>query len=111
MDLLVRKHLGCHTVNQAHQKHCAKIKHNHQKHCAKFKHKRKRRRRLRQFAVCSLLISYLWFAKMLKKPPDLSIMPSLLALLDGSSAGAAGSHEGVLDGDNAIDVMILSLPA
>jgi len=48
---------------------------------------------------------------MLKKLPDLPLMPSLLALLDGSSAGATGSHEEVLNGDNAIDVMILSLPA
>jgi len=58
-----------------------------------------------------LLIGYLWFAKKLKKPPDFPLMPSFLALLDGSSAGAAGSHEEVLNGDNAIDVMILSLPA
>jgi len=56
MDLLVRKHLGCHTINQAHQKHRAKIKCNHQKHRASFKHKRKRRR-LHELGVCILLRS------------------------------------------------------
>ena len=79
MDLLVRKHVGCHTINRAHRKHrakikCnhqkhrtkikrnhrkhrAKIKRNHQKHCANFKHKRKRRR-LRELGVCILLRSH-----------------------------------------------------
>jgi len=61
--------------------------------------------------VCSLLVGCLWFAKKLKKLPDFPLMPSFLALLDGSSAGATGSFEGVLDGDNAIDVMLLSLSA
>ena len=62
-----------------------------------------------------MLLSYLRFGKRLKKPPDLllscCLVPSFLILLDGSFVRATGSLEGVLDGANAIDEMLLSLLA
>ena len=68
-----------------------------------------------EFAVCSLLIGCIRHAKKLKKPPDLlllcCLMPSFLALLDGSSVGATGLLEGVWDRANMIDELLLSLPA
>ena len=70
---------------------------------------------LHEFAVYSLLIGYFWFAKKLKKPPDLllscCLMPPFLLLLEGSFDAAEGSLEGVLDGANAFDEVLLSLPA
>ena len=58
-----------------------------------------------------MLIGYLWFAKKLKKLPDVPLMPSFLILLDASFVGATSLLEGVLDGANAIDEMLLSLLA
>ena len=70
---------------------------------------------LHEFAVCSLLIGYFWFAKKLKKPPDLllscCLMPSFLLLLDGSFDAANGLLEGNLDRANAFDEVLLSLAA
>ena len=70
---------------------------------------------LHEFAVCSLLIGYFWFAKKLKKPPDFllscCLMPSFLLLLDGSFDATNGSLEGNSDGANAFDEVLLSLPA
>ena len=57
MDVFVRKHLGGHSFDQAHQKHRAK-----------FKHKRKE---LFDWRSCSLLFSHCWLGKNLKKPLDL----------------------------------------
>ena len=54
MDMFVRKHLGGHSFDQAHQKHRAK-----------FKHKRKE---LFDWQSCSLLFSCCWLGKNLKKP-------------------------------------------
>ena len=57
MDMFVRKHLGGHSFDRAHQKHRAK-----------FKHKRKE---LFDWQSCSLLFSHCWLGKNLKKPLDL----------------------------------------
>jgi len=105
MDLLVRKSLGHHTINSAHQKHCAKSKHKRrrlldwqgicwlgckssalsllsEKHgsfdhtcslCSEaatvmdFSMVEDPNDVIHKFAVCSLLFSYLWFGKRMKK--------------------------------------------
>ena len=104
-DLLVRKSLGHHTINSAHQKHCAKSKHKRrrlldwqgicwlgckssalsllsEKHgsfdhtcslCSEaatvmdFSMVEDPNDVIHKFAVCSLLFSYLWFGKRMKK--------------------------------------------
>ena len=57
MDMFVRKHLGGHSFDRAHQKHRTK-----------FKHKRKE---LFDWRSCSLLFSHCWLGKNLKKPLNL----------------------------------------
>ena len=63
---------------------------------------------IQEFAVCSLLFSFLWFGKRLKKPPALFLcyyfLPQFLAL-------TSGLLNGHLDGTNPLHVLVLSLPA